>query len=257
MATAMQITIEGDDIVPEEISESTGWTTALSKRKSAPASQLPRLPREHIRVIVRPRGGLDIRQTGHFKIAQALIAASGLTSGDVEEDVICPNTVQNIMVTSTPSERNSRAYVRVESIVIDRASYKTPPLKSAISRKSRSKSRERRDSRYRVVADDTSPSPDRASSRARSRERSQVTLTLERAIPFQEHIQDHRPTLSIHKPAKQEAGPTWAYRVKGKPKKVTGVRRQSIVMLALSRAKLPWKSQLTNHPTNARLKREP
>ncbi|KAH7948050.1 hypothetical protein HPB52_018044 [Rhipicephalus sanguineus] len=123
MLTAMQVTVEGEDIGPAEISESAGWITAFSRRKSTSsrqtyslqcstgrkqgsgsasvrkrltaASRLPRLPTEHFRVIVRPRGGLDIKKTGHFKIAQALIAAAGLTSGEVEEDVICPNMIQN------------------------------------------------------------------------------------------------------------------------------------------------------------------
>ncbi|KAH7976991.1 hypothetical protein HPB52_022801 [Rhipicephalus sanguineus] len=152
MATAMQVTVEGEDIGPAEISESAGWITAFSRRKStssrqtlqpcnvprgankgaAPASvrkrltaasRLPRLPTEHFRVIVRPRGGLDIKKTGHFKIAQALIAAAGLTSGEVEEDVICPNMIQNIMVASTPSERNAKAYNTVASLIIDNVTY--------------------------------------------------------------------------------------------------------------------------------------
>ncbi|KAH7968317.1 hypothetical protein HPB52_007707 [Rhipicephalus sanguineus] len=151
MATAMQVTVEGEDIGPAEISESAGWITAFSRRKStssrqtlqpcnvprgankgaAPASvrkrltaasRLPRLPTEHFRVIVRPRGGLDIKKTGHFKIAQALIAAAGLTSGEVE-DVICPNMIQNIMVASTPSERNAKAYNTVASLIIDNVTY--------------------------------------------------------------------------------------------------------------------------------------
>ncbi|KAH7956553.1 hypothetical protein HPB52_010627 [Rhipicephalus sanguineus] len=152
MATAMQVTVEGEDIGPAEISESAGWITAFSRKKStssrqtiqpcsvpqgankgaAPASvrkrltaasRLPRLPTKHFRVIVRPRGGLDIKKTGHFKIAQALIAAAGLTSGEVEEDFICPNMIQNIMVASTPSERNAKAYNTVASIIIDNVTY--------------------------------------------------------------------------------------------------------------------------------------
>ncbi|KAL1477189.1 hypothetical protein MTO96_035948 [Rhipicephalus appendiculatus] len=90
---------------------------SVRKRLTA-ASRLPRLQMEHSRVIVRPRGGLDIKKTVHFKIAQALIAASELTPGEVEEDVICPNMVQNIMVASAPSEGNAKAYNRVASIII-------------------------------------------------------------------------------------------------------------------------------------------
>ncbi|KAL1468692.1 hypothetical protein MTO96_041310 [Rhipicephalus appendiculatus] len=95
----------------------------VSRKRLTAASRLPRLPTEHFRVIFRPRGGLNIKKTGHFKIAQALIAAAGLTSGEVEEDIICPNMIQNIMVASTPSEKNAKAYNTVTSIIIDNVTY--------------------------------------------------------------------------------------------------------------------------------------
>ncbi|KAH7951062.1 hypothetical protein HPB52_004611 [Rhipicephalus sanguineus] len=93
---SMHVTVEGKDITPEECLES-GRTTAISKRKSqsqpdvngresstqhsgsctraagvvkkrlAAASRLPRLLREHFRIIVRPRGGMDIRKISQIK----------------------------------------------------------------------------------------------------------------------------------------------------------------------------------------------
>ncbi|KAH9368012.1 hypothetical protein HPB48_015462 [Haemaphysalis longicornis] len=130
MATAMQISVEGEDISPEEFSNSAGWTTSINKCKptsnDAPeqgdrassalrggnkgpapanvktrinaASRLPPLPKEHIRIIVRPRGGLDIRKVGHLRVAEALITAASLQETDVAEDIICPNMMQNIMI---------------------------------------------------------------------------------------------------------------------------------------------------------------
>ncbi|KAH9367202.1 hypothetical protein HPB48_022965 [Haemaphysalis longicornis] len=86
MATAMQITVEGEDISRDEFSNGSAWTTLINKRKSASkyapeqgervssalrggnrdpalanvkkrinsASRLPRLPKKQIRIIVRP-----------------------------------------------------------------------------------------------------------------------------------------------------------------------------------------------------------
>ncbi|XP_070385575.1 uncharacterized protein [Dermacentor albipictus] len=151
----MQITVEGEDISPDEVSESAGWTTALHKRKpiiqdplgqgarvtdkrrggnksQAPssvkarlttASRLPRLPKEHVRIIIRPRGGLDIKKMGHFIVAQALTTAARLKEADTAEDIICLNMVLNILVASTPSKRNAMAYADLEAIHIGQPSY--------------------------------------------------------------------------------------------------------------------------------------
>ncbi|KAL1437630.1 hypothetical protein MTO96_048746 [Rhipicephalus appendiculatus] len=70
-----------DGIFKEKIDIATPDSTALQcatgrKKGAAPASvrkrltaasRLPRLPTEHFRVIVRPRGGLDIKKTGLFQ----------------------------------------------------------------------------------------------------------------------------------------------------------------------------------------------
>ncbi|KAH7986886.1 hypothetical protein HPB51_026589 [Rhipicephalus microplus] len=86
--------VEGEEISHEEANR-PDWTTALGRNKKArvetpvsagnashvgskggrrtaapqgamkrlaPASRLPRLPRDHIRIIVRPRDGLDVRK---------------------------------------------------------------------------------------------------------------------------------------------------------------------------------------------------
>ncbi|KAH7939578.1 hypothetical protein HPB52_014134 [Rhipicephalus sanguineus] len=45
-------------------------------RRLAAASRLPRLPRSHIRVIVRPKGGLDLKKVSLIRLAQALATAA-------------------------------------------------------------------------------------------------------------------------------------------------------------------------------------
>ncbi|KAL1437629.1 hypothetical protein MTO96_048745 [Rhipicephalus appendiculatus] len=116
----------------------------------------------------------------------------------------------------------------------DSTSAEPLPLKSATSRRSRSS--EARGNRYRVLAEDNSPSPDRASSkdkgrsvsrgrkgskprscsngRSQSRSRSRST--------GRSSSRSRRLSVSIQEPAEQGTGPTWADRVKGQTKKVTG-----------------------------------
>lgn len=141
--------VEGVEITPEE-ARCPGWTTATGKNKKArqeapkstpspvkqgggrggrrtaaprnalkklaAASRLPNLPRDHIRVIVRPRGGLDVKKISTIRVAQALAMAAALSPDEVGEDIVCPNNVQNIYVVSTPEERNARAYAIVQQI---------------------------------------------------------------------------------------------------------------------------------------------
>ncbi|KAH7956991.1 hypothetical protein HPB52_014154 [Rhipicephalus sanguineus] len=108
--------VEGEAISQEE-ANAPGWQTALSKNKRSPrqqegastqsvgtagrctataqgvvrrlaaASRLPRLPRSHIRVIVRPKGGLDLKKVSLIRLAQALATAANLSPEDTKEDI--------------------------------------------------------------------------------------------------------------------------------------------------------------------------
>lgn len=150
----IQVTMEGEDITPEECLES-GWNTAFSKRKMqgsptpagktssaqrgsatggartpaevkkriVAASRLPHLPREHYRIIVRPRGGLNVKNVSQIKVAQALALAAQLAPAEIADDIVCSNAMQNIFVVSTPTKKNARAYSRVESVTVGVANY--------------------------------------------------------------------------------------------------------------------------------------
>ncbi|KAH8025926.1 hypothetical protein HPB51_014259 [Rhipicephalus microplus] len=149
----MQVSVDGEDITPDDLQDS-GWSVATTKRKlrgtHAPrtetqasvsmhgdawspqrsraavkkrliaASRLPYLTRDHHRVIVRPRNGLDMRTVSQIKFAKALAA---LSEEEVTEDVVCPNMMQNIAVISTPAERNARAYSKITAITLGTTSF--------------------------------------------------------------------------------------------------------------------------------------
>ncbi|KAL1451305.1 hypothetical protein MTO96_043862 [Rhipicephalus appendiculatus] len=142
------VIVEGMDINPDDF-DGAGWTTALgARRKRDPvknaaaaatakptantakkhgfnarsrstvqkvvaASRLPRLPREQIMVIVRPRGGFDVSKADLVLLARAPTMAAALTDQEASEDTICPNKVQNILVISTPLRSNAVAYAGI------------------------------------------------------------------------------------------------------------------------------------------------
>ncbi|KAL1479646.1 hypothetical protein MTO96_034807 [Rhipicephalus appendiculatus] len=151
---SMQVTVEGEDITDEEFKQS-GWTTAISKRKTQgtpaqggqthssrrgdgiggartpagvkkriiAASRLPPLPRENYRIIVRPRGGLNVKNVSQIKVAHALASAAQLVPAEITNDIVCSNVMQDIFVVSTPEEKNARAYSKVELITVGGANY--------------------------------------------------------------------------------------------------------------------------------------
>ncbi|KAL1481415.1 hypothetical protein MTO96_034478 [Rhipicephalus appendiculatus] len=101
-------------------------------KKLIAASRLPRLPKDHYRVVVRPKGGLDVRKVSRIKVTQALVMAACLGPPQAEEDIVCANDIQNIFVISPPHARNAEAYakvkqVRVEETLHEVSTYVTPP----------------------------------------------------------------------------------------------------------------------------------
>ncbi|KAH8024691.1 hypothetical protein HPB51_000522 [Rhipicephalus microplus] len=139
--------VEGEQISKEE-AESNGWITAHRKRnayktrfkhethsarqsgahvgsakdsqlrKVAAASRLPRLPTSHFRVVVRPRGGLDVRTCSQLKVTQAILMAARLPPAAAEQDIVCATAMQNIFVINTPSKSNAIAYYKVQEILL-------------------------------------------------------------------------------------------------------------------------------------------
>ncbi|KAH6941764.1 hypothetical protein HPB50_023570 [Hyalomma asiaticum] len=144
------ITIEGMDINPQELDEA-GWTTALGKRQKQPtstppydgqggtkntpagsrtanspaksfmqrimaASRLPKLPKDQIKIIVCPKGRLDVSRADIIHLTQALAMTVALMEQQTCEDTVCPNKVQNILVISTPHDQNARAYPRIQKL---------------------------------------------------------------------------------------------------------------------------------------------
>ncbi|KAH7964168.1 hypothetical protein HPB51_027594 [Rhipicephalus microplus] len=147
--------VEREEISHEEVNR-PGWTTALDRNKKArvetpvfvgnaslvgskggcrtaaplgamkrlaAASRLPRLPRDHIRIIVRPRDGLDVRKVSQIRLAQAIAMAAALALAETEGDIVCPNITQNILVVSTPEKKNANAYAAIQQIRISEGMY--------------------------------------------------------------------------------------------------------------------------------------
>ncbi|KAH7939680.1 hypothetical protein HPB52_015817 [Rhipicephalus sanguineus] len=160
----MQVMMDGESISPDECTEEYGWQAAVSKRMSTKsaasgdsaeagpntdaasrtfengnrvknrvvrASRMPYMPKDHFKIILRPRGGINISKMGSTKVGKAIIEASGLGSDQTASDIICPNVSQNIMVASTPERENAEKYVRIRSIDLGGCSYEINAYEAA------------------------------------------------------------------------------------------------------------------------------
>ncbi|KAH9376458.1 hypothetical protein HPB48_018484 [Haemaphysalis longicornis] len=92
-------------------------------KRLATASRLPRLPREHVRIIVRPRDGLDVRKVNHYAIMQAFVRAAGIAPEAAKADIICPNVVQTSSSFQRHQRRNAEAYSKLHHIHLESKSY--------------------------------------------------------------------------------------------------------------------------------------
>nr|XP_050047140.2 uncharacterized protein LOC126544004 [Dermacentor andersoni] len=160
----MCVQVQGTEISPEEYHSDAGWTLAGERmsrlRQRTPASgkpdgtagsqtstrskfyknarasaikaaRMPAMPLEETKIVVRPRGGLDIVKTGTTTVAAAILTAAKITSEESAADTICPNTQQNIMVVSTPNEDNAGRYAKIQEISIQGKPYEVSAYRTA------------------------------------------------------------------------------------------------------------------------------
>lgn len=159
----MEYRVEGENISPEEVTQDQGWQTAGARRVNAKsrgggpnaaatlsasrgdkhsgaalkskiirAGRMPVLPKEDTKIVIRPRGGLNISKIGAAAVADAILAAAGIRPDELSQDTLCPNLQQNIMVASTPRRENADRYSRLKQIRIsgnihELCAYETAP----------------------------------------------------------------------------------------------------------------------------------
>ncbi|KAH7937773.1 hypothetical protein HPB49_015876 [Dermacentor silvarum] len=71
------------------------------------------LPANEIKIIVRPKGELNISKVGSPTVTSAILQATQLSLEDSQNDTVCSNNQQNIMVISPPSPQNADRYATI------------------------------------------------------------------------------------------------------------------------------------------------
>lgn len=162
----MEIVVEGEDISPEEFCTDAGWLDShrqknkkalktlnlmtdvdrkqngvqpgaalhetLKQRKPPRKPRQPDLPKEDIKIILRPRHGLDVSRTSHVLLRDCIIAAAKIDPKEADEDTMRTNNYKNIIVISSPSIERAKAYNSINTLKIKEheheiVAYATPP----------------------------------------------------------------------------------------------------------------------------------
>ncbi|KAL1463981.1 hypothetical protein MTO96_043081 [Rhipicephalus appendiculatus] len=166
MIDGAAVLMDGEDLPPEEFGEEHGWRSAAVKKNSRrtdacaaeraaacgenarghfsatgkalnlknkviKSSRMPRLPSEHWKIIVRPRGGLDVAKTGSARLGRAIALAAGIAPELAGRDIVCPNVMQNIIVISTASRGNADSYLRMSFLPLGIKKYEINTYEAA------------------------------------------------------------------------------------------------------------------------------
>ncbi|KAH7933748.1 hypothetical protein HPB49_016773 [Dermacentor silvarum] len=159
----MEVQVIGEDITPEEMTAEMGWRTARSRRPDEKrgqnssrddpphsqdsrsrsktrknvksqvlkAGRMPQLPKNEIKIIVRPKGALNIPKVGSPTVTAAIFQATQLSPEETQDNTICPNVQQNIVVISTPRPLNADRYVRMKSIHVNGVTHEVNAYEAA------------------------------------------------------------------------------------------------------------------------------
>ncbi|KAH6930145.1 hypothetical protein HPB50_010722 [Hyalomma asiaticum] len=147
--TGVDVTVAGETISRKEFEESAGWRTVGSRKllidqppvtgaESQQGNNSKKQCERRLRQIERssrmpqlPRGGLRVAEHGAARLATSIYHAAKIPRGAQDEDTICPNFQQNIIVVSTPTEAHADKYQKIASIKIGNQTFETNAYEAA------------------------------------------------------------------------------------------------------------------------------
>lgn len=108
---------------------------AFAKRVAARMSRAARMPaiipKLDVKIVMRPRGGLNIARVEANIIMSAVLTAARIPKTEAMADTICTNATQNIIVASTPSEDRARLYAAIRNLHIGGKNYELHAYRTA------------------------------------------------------------------------------------------------------------------------------
>ncbi|KAH7979287.1 hypothetical protein HPB49_008965 [Dermacentor silvarum] len=155
----MEVVVEGEIISPEDFKADAGWMESHRQRrakiledlnvearkdnknrnqdaeqreaargrprhrKQPQAPRLPELPKDDIKIILRPKEGLNVSKTSHVSLRDSILNAAGIHVNDAIIDTLRTNNFKNIIIISTPDMARAKRYNGIKAIVIQGKRY--------------------------------------------------------------------------------------------------------------------------------------
>ncbi|CAN7952009.1 unnamed protein product, partial [Ixodes pacificus] len=89
------------------------------ERSRSKRPRAPRHPEDDIKVVIRPRDGLDTSRQNEVKIQWGILMAAKISTEKASGDVFRVNKDKNIMVVSAPVLENAQRYWGIVEILLD------------------------------------------------------------------------------------------------------------------------------------------
>lgn len=89
------------------------------------------MPRGDYKIVIRPTGGIQISEHGVVNLTAAVQDVAAIPPEEREEDIICPNNYQNILIASTPDQEHANKYQAIARIKVQDKFYETNAYETA------------------------------------------------------------------------------------------------------------------------------
>ncbi|KAH7982804.1 hypothetical protein HPB52_007197 [Rhipicephalus sanguineus] len=107
------------------------WSKEQRARQIMAASRMPSLPKEDYKISVRPRDGFKVTDYGINRLECCVANAAEIPRKETEEDTVCANYKQNILVVSTPSQERAEKYRAIARLRIGDKEFEANAYESA------------------------------------------------------------------------------------------------------------------------------
>ncbi|KAH9379314.1 hypothetical protein HPB48_012163 [Haemaphysalis longicornis] len=104
---------EQDDAGPRSGNRISRAQQQLRRQKRMPRQ--PPLLKKHIKVVFRPRTGLDVTKVSNAGIRDGVLCVTGLSYEEAAEDLIRINSIRNIIIASTTSVPSREIHCRAKT----------------------------------------------------------------------------------------------------------------------------------------------
>ncbi|KAH7964170.1 hypothetical protein HPB51_027592 [Rhipicephalus microplus] len=146
------VEVEGTEIAPEDATLEAGWISSHRNKQRKHASNAPalptgqgnasdtpmlngsaqrlsrkprqpRLPDDHVKVVIRPRDGPNLSKVREAQLRNAILREVDRHATLLKEDIYCTCVEANLIVVSTPQLSNAKIYSRISKLQVKTETY--------------------------------------------------------------------------------------------------------------------------------------